>query len=235
MESAGDEGSGGEESGDELEALQAELSEMMGAEDAEPEQEQQELQQPGGAEAKVEEQIREASATVAAVLSATAATVQALTAVERAYESAAGFDLAREEEQQQEQVQEQVQEEDDDEGEEKEEEHVHEDEDEEEEFESLQALMELVCADDDDAPADGRVPSSAVDTELSAGFLLKRAPPAAVDAVEDADARTFVAAQERPFREVILEVSVRGASALSPMTFHARPLTHGGAARSREG
>ena len=79
MESAGDEGSGGEESGNELEALQAELSEMMGAEDAEPEQQ---LEQPGGAEAKVEAQIREASATVAAVLSATAATVQALTAVE---------------------------------------------------------------------------------------------------------------------------------------------------------
>jgi len=226
MESAGDEGSGGEESGDELEALQAELSEMMGAEDAEPEQEQQELQQPGGAEAKVEAQIREASATVAAVLSATAATVQALTAVERAYESAAGFDLAREEEEeeqqqqeqqeQQEQVQEQVQEEDDDdEGEEKEEEHVYEDEDEDEEFESLQALMELVCADDDDAPADGPAPSSAVDAELTAGFLLKRAPPAA--AVEEADARTFVAAQERPFREVILEVSVRA---------HTRPFVH---------
>ena len=198
MESAGDEGSGGEESGDELEALQAELSEMMGAEDAEPaEQEQLQLQQPGGAEAKVEAQIREASATVAAVLSATAATVQALTAVERAYESAAGFDLAREEEQ--------MQEEDE------------EEEDEEEEFESLQALMELVCADDDDAPADGPAPSSAVDAELCAGFLLKRAPPAAADAVEDADARTFVAAQERPFREVILEVSVRA---------HTRPFVH---------
>ena len=109
-----------------------------------------------------------------------------------------------------------------------------EEEDEEEEFESLQALMELVCADDDDAPADGPAPSSAVDAELSAGFLLKRAPPAAADAVEDADARTFVAAQERPFREVILEVSVRRTPTLTCTSFRAQPLTHGGAACSRE-
>ena len=139
------------------------------------------------------------------------------------------FGLAREEEQEEEEEQQEPvheEEEPEDEGEEDE------DDEDDEEFESLQALMELVCADDDGAPADGPAPSSAVDAELSEGFLLKRAPPAAV---EEADARTFVAAQERPFREVILQVSVRRTPTLTCTSFRARPLTHGGAACSREG
>ena len=76
------------------------------------------------------------------------------------------------------------------------------DDDDDDDFESLQTLMELVCSDDV-APAAESWPSPSIRSDSSPE---ERPASADVDPIPEATARRFYAAQEAPFREIILDV-----------------------------